>query len=319
MNDFSLKKIEEAASRISNFIHRTAILKSESINKLSESEIFFKCENFQKIGAFKMRGALNAIMQLNEEEKSNGVVTHSSGNHAQAVALAAKMAGIKAYIVMPNTAPKIKVKGVESYGGNIHYCEPTLEARESTMEEIKRAMNCTFIPPYDHKDIILGQATAAKELIEDTKDSYDYLLCPVGGGGLLAGTALSTKYLSPTTKVIAAEPEGANDAFRSFKAKQKLKNDRIDTVCDGLLTNLGELNYNIMIDLVSEVLTATDNQIIEAMRLIWERMKIIVEPSCAVPLAVVLNNKEIFKGKKVGIILSGGNVDLDVFFASLKS
>ncbi len=319
MSEFNLQSIQEAEDRIKSFIHRTAILKSDSINDIAEAKIFFKCENFQKIGAFKMRGALNAIMQLSEKEKSNGVVTHSSGNHAQAVALAAKMAGIKAYIVMPNTAPKIKVKGVESYGGIIHFCEPTLEARESNMEKIQKAKNCTFIPPFNHKDVILGQATAAKELLEDSEESYDYILCPVGGGGLLAGTALAVKYLSPNTKVIAAEPEGANDAFRSFKAKKKLNNEKVNTICDGLLTNLGDLNYEIMMKLVNDVITVSDDQIIEAMRLIWERMKIIIEPSCAVPLAVVLNNRELFKGKKVGIILSGGNVDLDTFFAALKT
>jgi threonine dehydratase len=304
-----LADIREAHYHIQPFIHRTPVMTSQAINAMAGCEIFFKCENFQKVGAFKARGAANAVRKLGEEEKSRGVATHSSGNHAAALARAATVAGIKSYIVMPSNAPEIKKKAVKSYGGEIIECEPTLAARESTLADVVAKTGATFIPPYDFRDVIEGQATCALELIEDCPD-LEVIMAPVGGGGLLAGTALSTHYLSPHTKVIGAEPKGADDAFRSFQARELIPMVGPNTIADGLLTSLGKLNFSIIMEHVDDILTVGENEIIEAMRLIYERMKLIIEPSCAVPLAALLLNKEKFAGKKVGIILSGGNVDL---------
>ncbi|MBD3660623.1 MAG: pyridoxal-phosphate dependent enzyme, partial [Arenibacter algicola] len=294
----------------------TALLQSESINQLTGCQIFFKCENFQKVGAFKMRGALFALQQLSEEEKANGVVTHSSGNHAQAVARAAKQLGIKAYIVMPENAPKIKVNAVKNYGGVISFCPHNLEARESGMKKIQAETAATVIPPYDHFNIICGQATAAKELIEDTQE-LDAILCPVSGGGLLAGSALAANYFGKC-KVYGTEPSAADDAYRSFHAGELIPQNNPQTIADGLRTSLGELNFAIIKKYVHDILIVEEYQIIEAMRLIWERMKIIVEPSAAVPLAAVLNNKAVFVNQKVGMIISGGNVDLDAYLNKLS-
>jgi len=304
----TLSEIKDAHERIAPYIHRTPILTSKSIDEISGAEIYFKCENFQKIGAFKIRGASNAILQL--DNKIQAVATHSSGNHAQAVAFAAKMRRMKAFIVMPETAPKIKVKAVKGYGAEVIFCAPNQAARESTLNEVVEKTGAAFIHPYDNKEVICGQASAAKEIIEDVP-KLDFLLAPVGGGGLLAGTALSTHYLSINTKVIAGEPKGADDAFRSIQKGEILPSINPNTIADGLLTSLGKLNFPIIQQYVSNIITVDDQEIIQAMRLIWERMKIIIEPSCAVPLAVVLQQRELFNNKKIGLILTGGNVDID--------
>jgi threonine dehydratase len=305
----TLENIKAAHKRIQPFIHRTPMLTSEAIDSIAGCHIFFKCENFQKVGAFKARGAANAVMKLTEDQKKNGVATHSSGNHAAALARAASVAGIKSYIVMPSNAPEIKKKAVKGYGGEIIECVPTLEARETTLQEVVDRTGATFIPPYDYMDVIEGQATCALEMWDEGIE-FDTVMAPVGGGGLLAGIALTTKYISPQTKVIAGEPEGADDAYRSFKAKELIPMVGPKTIADGLLTSVGKINFGIITQYVDDILTVNDQEIIEAMRMIYERMKIVIEPSCAVPLAAVLKNKEMFKGQKVGIILSGGNVDL---------
>lgn len=305
----SLDDIKAAHQRIQPFIHRTPIMNSEAINQIAGCEIYFKCENFQKVGAFKARGAANAVVKLTDKQKKNGVATHSSGNHAAALARAATVAGIKSYIVMPSNAPEIKKKAVKGYGGEIIECEPNLQARETTLQEVVDRTGATFIPPYDYMDVIEGQATCALEMWEEGI-AFDTIMAPVGGGGLLGGTALTTKYISPQTQVIAGEPAGADDAYRSFHAKQLIPMVGPKTIADGLLTSLGNINFAIIMDYVDDILTVTDEEIIDAMRLIYERMKIVIEPSCAVPLAALLKHKERFKGQKVGIILSGGNVDL---------
>ncbi len=298
-----------ASKRIAPFVHKTPILTSSYLNDISGAELYFKCENFQKAGAFKFRGAINTVSSLPEEVLASGVATHSSGNHAGALALAAKMKGIPAHIVMPKTAPQVKVNAVKGYGANVYFCEPNQKAREDKLDEVVSNTGALFIHPYNNYSIIAGQATACLELLEETQ-SLDYVVAPVGGGGLLSGTALSAKYFSPITKVIAAEPTGADDAFHSVRDNKVYPSVNPDTICDGLLTSLGDKTFPIICDNVSEIITANDESIITAMRLVWERMKIIIEPSSAVPLAVVLNNPEKFAGKKVGIIISGGNVEL---------
>jgi threonine dehydratase len=305
----SLEDIKLASRRIAPHIHQTPILKSAAIDQMAGCVIFFKCENFQKVGAFKARGAINAVLKLPKAVLPSGVATHSSGNHAAALAKAAAQVGIPCHIVMPNTAPKVKVSAVKGYGGNIIFCEPTLEARELTLQKVVQDTGASFIPPYDHWDIIEGQATCAMEFLEEQPD-LDALLAPVGGGGLLAGTALSSSYLSANIKVFGAEPEGADDAYRSFRAGKRIPMVVPNTIADGLLTSLGERNFSVIMQLVEDILLVNDQEIIRAMQLIYERLKIVVEPSCAVPLAAVLRNKIRFEGKEVGIILSGGNVDL---------
>ncbi len=301
--------IEQAHKTIHEYAHRTPVLTSSSINKIVGADLHFKCENFQKVGAFKFRGACNAVFSLSQKEMEMGVATHSSGNHAAALALAAKMRGIPAYIVMPKTSPEIKKKAVAGYGAQITFCKPTLQARESTLAEVVKETGATEIHPYNNFFVIAGQGTAAKELIEDAGE-FDIILAPVGGGGLLSGTAISTKKLLPNSKVIAAEPAGADDAFRSFRAGKLIPSVNPKTIADGLLTSLGERNYAIILDNVDDIVTVSEEKIVEAMRLIWERMKIIIEPSSAVPLAAILENKIDVQNKKVGIILSGGNLDL---------
>ena len=301
--------IEQAHERIRPFIHHTPVLSSQSINQIVGAELFFKCENLQKVGAFKFRGACNSVFSLSEEEAKNGVCTHSSGNHAAALALAARMRGIPAYIVMPDNAPEIKKIAVAGYGAQITYCLPTLEARESTLRKVAEETGATEIHPYNYFNVICGQGTAAKELIEEI-GHLDIVMSPVGGGGLLSGTALSAKALLPNVKVIAAEPAGADDAFRSFYSKTLLPSVAPKTIADGLLTSLGSLTFQIVLNEVDQIVTVSEGKIVEAMRMIWERMKIIIEPSSAVPLAAILEGKIDVKGKKVGIILSGGNVDL---------
>ncbi|MCF8243306.1 MAG: pyridoxal-phosphate dependent enzyme [Melioribacteraceae bacterium] len=306
----SKDEIISAHERIKNHIHRTPVLTSKQLNEIYGCSLYFKCENMQKVGAFKFRGAANSVLSLDDSELTKGVATHSSGNHAAALALAAKSANVKAYIVMPRTAPSIKKKAVEGYGAEIIYCEPTLQAREETLNEVIAETGAAFIHPYNNYAVIAGQSTAAKEIYEVIPD-LDYLITPVGGGGLLSGSSLSTKYFSPGTKVIGAEPEGADDAYRSFRDAKIYPSINPDTICDGLLTSLCEKTFEIITRNVSEIITVDDSNIIAAMRNIWERMKIIVEPSAAVTLAVIGNNKEKFAGKKAALILSGGNVDLD--------
>ena len=303
------EKIEDAHERIKPYIHRTPVLTSSAINEIAGCSIFFKCENFQKVGAFKSRGAMNAALSLSAEDRARGIATHSSGNHAQAIARAAKILNTKSYIVMPKNAPGIKKKGVEGYGGKIFECEPNLKARETTLAEVIQQTGATEIHPFDNYDVITGQATAAKEFFEDVK-GLDFILSPVGGGGLLSGTSLATKYFAPNTKVIAGEPSGADDAYRSLQTG-KIEPSQSNSVADGLLTTLSQKTFDIIRDNVKEVITVSDEEILAAMRMLWERMKIIVEPSGAVPFAAVLKRKELFSGKKVGIIISGGNVDLD--------
>ncbi len=302
--------ISAASRRIAPFIHHTPVLTSASIDKMLEAQLFFKCENFQKVGAFKYRGATNAILRLFPSQTKAGVATHSSGNHAQALALAAQLNNTQAYIVMPKNAPKIKKNAVLGYGAKIVECEPTLEAREDTVKQIVAQTKAHFIHPYNDFTIIEGQATVAKEFIEEIPQ-LDYLLAPVGGGGLLSGSALSAHYFSPTTKVIGAEPTGADDAYISFNTGKIAPSVHPVTIADGLLTSLGSKTFPIIQKYVPQILTVDDHAIVEAMKLIWQRMKIIVEASAAVPLATVMQNVHLFKEKRVGIILSGGNVDLN--------
>ncbi len=301
--------IEQAHEKICAFIHRTPVLSSATFNELTETEIYFKCENFQKIGAFKIRGAMNAVLSLEPEQLKNGIATHSSGNHAQAIAYAARQAGAKAYIVMPDNSPKVKVDAVKGYGAEITFCEATQQAREETLKQIVERTGAEFIHPYNDYRVITGQATSCKELIEDFPH-LDYVIAPVGGGGLLSGTLLSVHFFSPQTKVYAAEPEGAADAFLSVKHNKIEKAAYVKTIADGLLTMLGDKTFPIIKEYVTDILTVSDNEIIDAMKLIYERMKMVIEPSAAVGFAVLRKNNELFRGKKVGIILSGGNVDL---------
>jgi threonine dehydratase len=305
-----LKTIQDAAERIRPYIHRTPVLTSRSLNSILGTELYFKCENLQKVGAFKSRGACNAVFSLDDASVSNGVATHSSGNHAQALARAANIRGCKAYIVMPETSPLVKSEAVKGYGGEITFCKPTLEARESTLAEVVSRTGATEIHPYNDYRIIAGQATAAMEFLDEI-GVPDIMMAPVGGGGLLSGTALATSYLSPSTKIFAAEPAGADDAYRSFTSGKLVPSVNPRTIADGLLTSLGTLTFPIILDKVHTIITVSEESIIQAMMLTWERMKIIIEPSSAVPLAAVLENREIFEGKKVAIIISGGNVSLD--------
>ncbi len=307
--NISKEQIEEAHERIKPFIHHTPVLTSKTLNEISGATIFFKCENFQKIGAFKIRGAMNAVLSLPKDKLEKGIATHSSGNHAQAIAYAARLAGTKAFIVMPDNSPRVKVDAVKGYGANITFCEPNQQARETTLQQIVDTTGAEFIHPYNDYRVITGQATSAKELIEEIPD-LDSIIAPVSGGGLISGTSLSTHYFSPLTIVYAGEPEGAADAVLSIKSDKIETAPYINTIADGLLTKLGDKTYPIIKKLVKEVYTVSDEEIIAAMKLVYERMKIVVEPSAAVPLAAVLKQKEIFRGKRVGIILSGGNVDL---------
>lgn len=301
--------IERAHERIRPFIHRTPVMTSKSINEILGSDLFFKCENLQKVGAFKFRGACNSVFSLSDNEAKNGVCTHSSGNHAAALALAARMRNIPAYIVMPDNAPEIKKKAVAGYGAQITFCEPTQSARESTLKLLAQQTGATEIHPYNYFNVICGQGTAAKELIEEVGE-LEAVIAPVGGGGLLSGTAIAVRALLPNAAVIAAEPAGADDAFRSFYSKTLHPSVLPRTIADGLLTSLGSLTFPIVLENVDQVVTVSEENIVAAMRMIWERMKIIIEPSSAVPLAAILENKLNLKNRRVGIILSGGNVDV---------
>ena len=299
----------ETYTRIKPYIHRTPVMTSHLLNNLAGANLYFKCENFQKMGAFKMRGALNAIIQLSDEQKKNGVVTHSSGNFAQALALAAKELQINAYIVMPSNAPLVKKNAVKDYGGNISECEPTIIAREEAAEKICRERNASFIHPYDDYNVILGQGTATIELLEE-QPSLDCIFSPVGGGGLISGAALACYYLNDKCKVLGGEPFNVDDAYRSIKSGNIESNKTTNTIADGLKTNLGEKTFPIIQQLVDKIIRVTEEEIASAMKLIWERMKIIVEPSSAVAFAALLKNKQDYSSKNIGLIMSGGNVDL---------
>lgn len=295
--------------RIKPFIHRTPVLSSRLINTKVGAEVFFKCENFQRGGAYKMRGATNAILQLTEEQKNKGVVTHSSGNFAQAVSLGALSIGVKAHIVMPTSAPEVKKIGVNQYEGIIYECEPNLEARERTANQIAAKTGATLLHPSNDVDVIIGQGTAAMELLEEQPE-LNAIFCPVGGGGLIAGSALAAQYFGKNCKVYGGEPFEADDAYRSFLSGEIEGNETTNTIADGLKTTLGNNNFPIIREHVSGIIRVTESEIVIAMRLIWERMKIIVEPSSAVTLAALLRDKANFAGKKIGIVVSGGNVDL---------
>ncbi|WP_299366469.1 pyridoxal-phosphate dependent enzyme [Winogradskyella sp.] len=299
----------ETHNRIKPFIHKTPVLSSSLINEMLGTEVVFKCENFQKMGAFKMRGASNAILSLSEEERQRGVVTHSSGNFAQAVSLAAKKLGVKAYIVMPENAPQVKKDAVKTYEGEIIECESTPQAREAAANKIKEEKGASFLHPSNQDEVIYGNGTAAIELLEEYPE-LDVILAPVGGGGLIAGTALAANYFSTKCKVIGGEPMEVDDAYRSLISGKIETNDSFHTVADGLRTHLGDRNFPIIKKHVEKIIRVEEDEIVDAMQIIWERMKIIIEPSCAVPFAAVLKNKEEFKNKNVGIILSGGNVDV---------
>ena len=298
-----------ASEKAVPYIHKTPVLKSSILNSLFNSELFFKCENFQKAGSFKSRGATNAILNLPSEKTSLGVATHSSGNFAQALARAAAILNVPSYIVMPENAPIVKVDAVKDYGGIITFCKPNLKAREDTLRDIIGKTGATEIHPYDNYDIIAGQGTATFELLSEIND-LDIILCPVGGGGLISGTALSASYFSDKTIVIGCEPKGADDAFRSFKEGRIIPSLDPITIADGLLISLGERNFPIIKEHVDEIVTVSEESIIEAMKLIYERMKIIIEPSSAVTLASIIEKKVSVAGKKIGLIISGGNVDL---------
>lgn len=299
-----------ASERIRPYLHRTPVLTSSTINKIAGCNIFFKCENLQKAGVFKARGATNTVFSLSDEEVKKGVATHSSGNHAAALSLAASLRNTTAYVVMPSNANKVKIKAVQNYGGKITFCEPNLKSREETLIKVIAQTGSIEVHPYNDVRIIAGQSTAAKELIEEV-NNLNIIMSPVGGGGLLSGTALSAHYFGKNVQVIAAEPTGADDAFRSFKSKSFIPSINPQTCADGLLTSLGSVTFEVIINHVSDILTADDTEIIAAMRLIWERMKIIAESSSSVPLAVILKNRDLFAHKNVGVIISGGNVDLD--------
>lgn len=306
----TLEDIKSARKRISDYIHKTPVLTSQNMDERAGAQLFLKCENFQKVGAFKFRGASNAVFSLSDEDASNGVATHSSGNHAQAVALAAKLRGVPAHIVMPENAPKVKVSAVRDYGAEITFSQSTQESRESTLENVVKESGATFIHPYNNPDIIAGQGTAALELLEDYPD-LDVILAPVGGGGLLSGTSITADGMAPSIKTIGAEPEVANDAYLSFKTGKWHPVQSTDTVADGLRTSLGELTFACIQKYTDDIVTVTEQQIIDAMRFTWERMKIIIEPSSSVPIAAVFNNKINTTDKKIGIIISGGNLDFD--------
>jgi threonine dehydratase len=302
-------QLQHCHDTIRPHIHRTPVLTSSQLNHMAGCELYFKCENFQKMGAFKMRGATYAISQLSEEARSKGVVTHSSGNFAQALSLAAQSLGVKAYIVMPENAPSVKIAAVKGYGGKVILCPSTMKDRETTAAKIQQETGATFIHPSNDAHVITGQGTAAKELLEDYPD-LDFIVSPVGGGGLIGGTVLAVEAHGKKVRVIGAEPAEADDAYRSLKSGKIETNTTTNTIADGLKTMLGDINFPLIQRGVEEIIRVEEEEIISAMKLIWERMKIVVEPSCSVTLAAVLKNKELFSNKRVGLIISGGNVDL---------
>ena len=302
--------IESAHNRISNFIHNTPILTCENINLESNAKLFFKCDNFQKTGSFKIRGATNTILQLSKKQIKNGVITTSSGNHGAAVAAAAKKLGANVKVIMPNNTPKVKINNVQRYGGEIIFCEPNIKARENTLNEMVKESGSTIVHPYNDEKVIAGQGTAAKELLEKVAD-LDIIITPVSGGGLLAGTSLLAKSINPNIKVYGAEPKNADDTYRSIKNKKIVPNKTTDTIADGLRAQVGTITFPIIQKNVDGIILVSEEMIIQSMRTIWQRMKIIIEPSCSIALAAILINNEQFHNKRIGIILTGGNVDLD--------
>jgi threonine dehydratase len=306
----NLDTIRAAHERIRPYIHRTPVLTNSWLNDACRASLFFKCENFQKVGAFKARGATNAVFALDDETARRGVATHSSGNHGAAVARAAKLRGIPAHIVMPSNSAKVKIRAVESYGAQVVFCEPTEESREIKCAEVINQTGATLIHSFENEHVVAGQGTAAIELLEDITD-LDVIMCPVGGGGLLSGTAIAAKSMRPQIKVVAVEPANADDAAQSFRAGRRLVTEKKFTIADGLRTNIGEPNFAIVRSYVDDIVTVSEEAIISAMRTIWETMKIIIEPSAAVPYAAIADGVIDVNGKRTGIILTGGNVDLD--------
>lgn len=306
----TLKEIELAHDRIRSFIHRTPILTNKSLNELSGASLYFKCENFQKVGAFKIRGATNTVEQLSQAEIEKGVVTTSSGNHGAALSMAVTRRGGKTKVVMPNNTPKIKVNNVERNGGEVIWCEPEQSSRESVLADLVEQTGAIVVHPYNDERIVAGQGTCAKELMED-EPNLDMIVCPVSGGGLLSGTLLAAKGMKPEIMVYGAEPSEADDAYRSLQKGEIVANETIDTICDGLRAQIGDVTFPIIQNYVDGIITVTETEIIEAMKMVWDRMKIIVEPSSVITLGALLKSKDKFSGKKVGIILSGGNVDLN--------
>lgn len=309
LNIPTINDIENAYNLIKTYVHHTPVLKSQLINDLLGCSVYFKCENFQKVGAFKYRGATHAILKLSDAEKRKGVTTHSSGNHAGALAKAASLQGINAYIVMPNNAPQVKVEAVKAYGGKITFCEPTLEARETTLEMVQKETGATFIHPYDNVNVICGQGTVCLELVDQISEP-NYVFAPVGGGGLLSGISIVAKSKWGKTKVIAAEPKNADDAYLSFVSNTFIPSVNPNTIADGLKTSLSDLTFAIIQKYVDEIITVTEEEIVEAMKLVFQYLKIVIEPSSAVPFAALIKNKAKFRNKSVAIIISGGNVDL---------
>jgi threonine dehydratase len=310
--------VKEAHLRIKDLINRTPVMSSRTLNEMLKAEVYFKCENFQRIGAFKMRGAINTVSQLTAEQKAKGVITHSSGNHAQALALSAKLLGIKAVIVMPETSPQVKVNATrDTYGAEVVLCQNTIQARQDTAQKLIDEHGYTMVHPYDNDNIIAGAGTAALELLTEHPD-LDVIFCPVGGGGLLSGTLIASKGFKPTIEVYAAEPKNVDDASRSLKEGKIMSNAVINSIADGLLTNLSERTFAIIQKYVNGIITVSEHEILKAMRFIWERMKLVVEPSGAVSLAAAMAGQLPIQGKKVGIIISGGNIDLNDFFNLLE-
>ncbi len=306
----TIQDIQQAAQRIKPYAHHTPVLTNESLNQIVGADVFLKCENLQKVGAFKFRGACNAVYSLTDAEAAKGVCTHSSGNHAQALALAARIRGIPAYIVMPNNAPSVKKNAVAGYGGQITFCEPTLEARESSLERIRLKTGANVVHPYNDERVMAGQGTAALELLAQIPD-LDVIITPVGGGGLLSGTAIAAKETKKAIRVIGAEPEMADDAFRSMQAGKIIPSENPKTIADGLLTSLGTLTFPVIQERVEQIVTVSEAGIVASMKFIWERAKIIIEPSSAVAVGVLWEKKIDLSGLKIGVILSGGNVDLE--------
>ena len=299
-----------AHDRIRPHIRRTPVRTSNYLNELTGAELFFKCENFQEPGAFKVRGAANAVFGLDEEQAKKGVATHSSGNHASCLSYAAMLRGIPCNVVMPRTAPQAKKDTVRRYGGNITECEPSTTSREETFAKVQEATGGDFVHPYNDSRVIAGQGTCSRELMEQT-DGLDMVVAPIGGGGMISGTCLTLSTLAPECQVIAAEPETADDAYRSFKAGHIIADDAPKSIADGLLVPLKDLTWHFVSNHVSEIYTATEAEIVDAMKLIWKHLRVVMEPSSAVPMATILKNPDAFKGKRVGIIITGGNVDLD--------
>ncbi|MCT8330305.1 beta-hydroxyaspartate dehydratase BhcB [Albidovulum sediminis] len=306
----SYQDMLDAHDRIKPFIRRTPIRTSDYLNELAGCELFFKCENFQEPGAFKVRGAANAVFGLDEAQAARGVATHSSGNHASCLSYAAMLRGIPCNVVMPHTAPQAKKDTVRRYGGRITECEPSTSSREATFAKVQAETGGDFVHPYNDPRVIAGQGTCSRELVEDT-DGLDFVVAPIGGGGMISGTCLTLATLAPETKVIAAEPEQADDAYRSFKAGHIIADDAPKTVADGLLVPLKDLTWHFVKTHVSDIFTASDAEIVEAMKLTWKHLRVVMEPSSAVPLATILKNHDRFAGKRVGVIITGGNVDLD--------